>query len=76
MQDYALILGTKEVSAEILDCIGMGLPGVVGKARALVHCIGNLRSCGLLQEVQFSNDAAIVPFLPERSTIQVSSKNG
>jgi hypothetical protein len=22
-----------------------------GKARTLVHCIGNLRSCGLLQEV-------------------------
>jgi hypothetical protein len=42
MQDDALVFVCLEVPAQILDCIRMQSPGIVGKASALVHCICDL----------------------------------
>jgi hypothetical protein len=45
----------------VFDCIGMQLPGIVGKPGTLVHCIYDLQVGRLLKEAELPNDMVVVP---------------
>jgi hypothetical protein len=75
LQDHALVLGSQEIPAQVLDRISMRLLGVVREARTLMDRIGGLSSSRFLKEDELSEDAAVVPLFSHGSAIQVSTED-
>mgnify|MGYP006977865039 CR=1 FL=1 len=60
MNDESLVSRCKKVPADLFDCFCMAQFRIGHETCTLVHCKGNVRSCGTSQVVQLSNYSAII----------------
>jgi hypothetical protein len=63
IQNNTQLTCSLQLSHDVLYRFCMGQFWICGETGTLVNCIGNIRACRLLQEIEFSKNQPVLPFL-------------